>query len=49
MIVKFDHISKKAKLSLRAHNILPTLQIKEKEDPKYILVRLSMISELKPM
>jgi len=34
MIVKFDHDLKKARLSLRAHDILPTLQIKEREDPK---------------
>jgi len=34
MIVKFDNDLKKARLSLRAHEVLPTLQIKEKEDPQ---------------
>ncbi|KAL0281438.1 UNVERIFIED_CONTAM: hypothetical protein PYX00_002425 [Menopon gallinae] len=36
MIVKFDHEKKTAKLSLRAHELLPTLQKSELENPESV-------------
>lgn len=34
MLVKFNHEEKKAQLSLRAQDLLPVLQITEKENPE---------------
>jgi hypothetical protein len=34
MLVKFNHETKKAQLSLRGQDILPILQITEKENPE---------------
>lgn len=37
MLVKFDHNTKKARLCLRAHDILPKLQEQEKIDPEHAI------------
>lgn len=34
MLVKFDHVTKKAQLCLRGQDLLPILQKTEKEDPE---------------
>ena len=36
MLVKFDHETKRAQLCLRGQDLLPILQIPERENPEYL-------------